>query len=227
MTRTEALNKVKKLLRLGKSSNAHEAAAAMRQAQALMQQHTIDERDVKDHDPDEVGAERTAPARGKMPAAYAVYLGNAVAAAFGCEVIFDAVPSQHRAAFIGPRSRAQICMYAYTVLLRQLERDKRAHISRVRVRKNRNARGDAFGIGWVTGVKSVLQTWEPSVCEKGQIEAFKARKYPHLKKFDAKARESKAVSFGDHVRGVESGRNARLNRGMAGSKGQQRLLGAS
>jgi hypothetical protein len=228
MTRAEALKKVKKLLRLGKSNNVHEAAAAMRQAQALMQQHAIDERDVKEHDPDEVGGERTAPARGKVPPVYAVALQRAVAMAFGCEALIDQIGwSQHAHEFIGPRSRAQICTYAYAVLLRQLERDKRAHIARVRVRKNRNARGDAFGVGWVIGVESVLQIWNPSVGERAQIEDFRTRKYPNLRSFTANARESKAVSFGDHVRGVENGRKASLLRGVGGDKSQQRQLEAS
>ena len=75
-------------------------------------------------------------------------------------------------------------------------------------------------------MESVLQKWEPSAGERAQIEAFKARKYPNLEAFDAKVRESKAVSYGDHARGVENGRKAQLLRGVGGDKGQQRQLGA-
>jgi hypothetical protein len=49
MRRDQAINKVRKCLRLAESSNAHEAAAARRQAAKLMQQHHITARDVLAH----------------------------------------------------------------------------------------------------------------------------------------------------------------------------------
>ena len=41
MTRDEAMARVRKCFRLGRSPNPHEAAAALRQAQALMRAHGI------------------------------------------------------------------------------------------------------------------------------------------------------------------------------------------
>ncbi len=41
MANSKHIDKIKKLLRLAKSANEHEAAAAMSRAQALMQQHGL------------------------------------------------------------------------------------------------------------------------------------------------------------------------------------------
>lgn len=46
MDRNKALDKIKKCLRLATSANPNEAAAAMRQAQALMRKHGIGQDDV-------------------------------------------------------------------------------------------------------------------------------------------------------------------------------------
>lgn len=46
--REAAIQKIKKLLRLSKSNNEHESAAAMRQANALMRKHGLDKDDVDD-----------------------------------------------------------------------------------------------------------------------------------------------------------------------------------
>lgn len=46
--RDKAIDKIRKLLRLSKSSNEHEAAAAMRQAGKLMKQYNLDTDDVSD-----------------------------------------------------------------------------------------------------------------------------------------------------------------------------------
>lgn len=55
MTRDEALQKIKKCLALAASPEQHEAAAAMRQAQKLMQQFGLSEVDVSLADVSEAG----------------------------------------------------------------------------------------------------------------------------------------------------------------------------
>ncbi len=219
MTRNQAIEKVKKLLRLGKSSNVHEAAAAMRQAQALMRQHTLDEAELGEQTPDDVGQAETRPARGKTPPVYVQYLCVTVDETFGVGIVIsrDHIHCRHCIVFIGPNWRSELAIYAYQVLLRQLEKDRRAHLSRVRVRKNRNARGDHFGIGWVDGVKSVLQPWTINASEKAQIDAFTRKTHPNLVDVTPEIRNSKAVTHNDLHSGVERGRKAQLNRGVSGS----------
>jgi len=47
MDHSKALDKIKKLLRLAASDNPHEAAAAMRQARALMEKYRLEESDIQ------------------------------------------------------------------------------------------------------------------------------------------------------------------------------------
>ena len=55
MTRDEAIAKIKKCLALGRSAQPHEAGAAMRQAQKLMQAHSITDLDIEHSDIKEEG----------------------------------------------------------------------------------------------------------------------------------------------------------------------------
>lgn len=212
--RIKAVAAVRKLLRLGKSANVHEAAAAMRQAQALMRQHSINETHVADHD--DLGEVETARRRGSKPPVYAVNLANAVARGFGALLLVSAARTWS-IKFFAPVWRAKLCEYAFVVLLRQLERDRRDYIRRVRLAKNRAARGDIFGIGWARGVEDVLATWLVPDDERVKIAAQIAEKYPAVKQCQFAARLSKAsqaVAMNDHVMGLERGRSARLNRGV-------------
>lgn len=217
MTRDQARDKVKKLLRLGKSSNMHEAAAAMRQAQALMRQHAIDEQELRETQPDDTVEVTTSGRRGASPPVYAVGLVHGICAAFGVDAIAGGTLQSWRFHFFGPAWRTQLAEYAFTVLLRQLERDRRKHLNRVRLAKNRAARGDVFGVGWAHGVSKVLSAWDLSEEDRERTNALIARKYPAAKvqTFDVReSRASKCVAFNDHAMGHALGSKARLDRGV-------------
>ena len=81
MTRDEALKKIKKCLALGRSAGEHEAAAAMRQAQKLMQEFNVREQDISLLDVHEAQAR----AAGMAANAWEVRLVRVIAEAFGCD----------------------------------------------------------------------------------------------------------------------------------------------
>lgn len=220
MTRDQARDKVKKLLRLGKSSNMHEAAAAMRQAQALMRQHAIDEQELHEAQPDDPVEVATPARRGAKPPIYAVLLSDTVCTAFGVSMLLSGMKSW-RVLFFGPAWRAQLAEYAFAVLLRQLEKDRRMHLNRVRVAKNRAARGDVFGTGWVRGVGSVLSAWEVTADEREKTNALIVKRYPRSKVETYGPRQSaasKSAMYNDHAMGRERGSKARLDRGVGVSQ---------
>lgn len=223
MDREKARRKVLKLLRLSKSSNRHEAAAALRQAQTLMREHELREADIEDEDysPNSVGESPDRERRSRNPPVYAVALAKLVANCFGCEVILGASDSRHRFIFVGTSFRRKIAVYTFDVLLRQLDRDRRTHISRVRKASNRASRGDAFGIGWVQGVKDVLSPWQLDDHERELLREHLNWRHPNLRQSEVKARSSKAVDLNDISRGRLSGEQARLHRGVAGAKQAQ------
>jgi hypothetical protein len=221
MTRDQARDKVKKLLRLGKSSNMHEAAAAMRQAQALMRQHAIDEQEVHETQPDDTVEVTTAARRGANPPVYAVGLVNCICSAFGVEAIVGGRGHAWRFHFFGPAWRTQLAEYAFTVLLRQLERDRRKHLNRVRLAKNRAARGDVFSVGWAHGVSKVLSAWDLTDDDRARTAALIARTYPAatVQTFGAReSRASKGVMCNDHAMGHALGSKARLDRSVGTSQ---------
>lgn len=84
-TREKIIDKIKKCMALAKSSNEHEAAAALRQAQKLMQAHGISDLDMSAAEATEARAKAGATQR---PAGWETYLAGHVADAFGCKLMF-------------------------------------------------------------------------------------------------------------------------------------------
>lgn len=231
MNRETAIEKVKKLLRLSKSSNEHEAAAAMRQAQALMRQHQIEEAEAAgaaaEIDPiEEVASDAR---RGKTTPVDLAALASLIAEAFGTRTFARASKPllsgswQTEAWFVGPSPRAELSAYAFNVLYRQLCAAKRVHLRRVKNPKNRAARGDHFGIGFVQGVRALLTAWDLSIEDRARISAHMGAKHPKLESRDVEARRGarSVPAYGDQHAGRNAGRSAQLHRGVAGARQRQ------
>lgn len=218
MTRDQAVQKVRKLLRLGKSSNVHEAAAALRQAQALMRQHALEERELEDRQPDDPIRHAGAKRRGRKPNAYEATLIDLVRDTFGVMAVCVSRPAAWIVQWCGPQLRAELADYAFVVLLRQLERDRRHHLRFVRVAKNRAARGDVFGLGWIEGARRVLTAWQFDEGDRARIARFVEQEFPRLVTVDCESRLSKAATMNDHALGRSNGARAQLNRGVSGSQ---------
>lgn len=229
MTRDEAIEKIKKLFALGKhaSTDPAQAAMAIRHAQKFMQAHQIAEHDVDD---DAINTHEI-DVRLSMNIYTSCLLG-VVGDAFGCRGIFSqkwvrknfvGMTRQTVALFIGPKLQAEMAAYVFQVLLRQLERDKRAAISRVRKAANRASRGDEFGAGWVAGVRKMVGDFA-GVDRSQDIAAYVAREFPNLEQKTTHAR--KGVSgLGDKQRGYNAGKEAQLHKPMGGSVPALKELG--
>lgn len=231
MNRETAIEKVKKLLRLSKSSNEHEAAAAMRQAQALMRQHQIEEAEAAgaaaEIDPiEEVASDAR---RGKAVPVDMAALAGLIADAFGTKAFARASKPllsgswQTEAWFVGPAPRGELSAYAFNVLYRQLCAAKRVHLRRVRNAKNRAARGDQFGIGFVDGVRALLSAWDVSIEDRARISAHMQAKHPTMENRDLRARAGAGGvrAYADQHAGRNAGRSAQLHRGVAGARQRQ------
>jgi hypothetical protein len=215
MNRKDALAKVAKLMRMSKSANANEAATALRMAQKLMEEHAIDTAEL-DEDGKEQITEECRTGRGKNGPVYAVMLANLICKAFAVRTIWGEGLSTHRLIFVGPYSRVTIALYCYEVLLRQLERDRRKHLARVRKARNRAARGDTFGAYWVRSASEKIQNFA-GLDDSGRLDAYIKSRYSDLASSKTEARKSKAVSHGDAYAGHIAGKAAQLNHAMHGS----------
>ncbi|WP_342596338.1 DUF2786 domain-containing protein [Salinicola lusitanus] len=178
---SKILDKIKKCLRLAKSSNANEAAAAMRQAQKLMAAHGITSDDVTVSDVDSHIAKVAA---GERPPAHLGMLANMVASAFGAELIYcpvhDGKRWHGRFEFYGVNGAGEVSGYAFEVLLRQLTRDRNAYLKTQSKRLKRTTkirRGDLYAQSWIHTVAQHVIKHERSDAENAVIQRYQERRW--------------------------------------------------
>lgn len=228
MTRDQALSKIKKCLALGRSTNPHEAAAAMRQAQKLMAEHGLNDTDVKLADV----STATCSTRTNSQPQWEVFLAQEISTAFGCDLIWSRSAKliggrytpKCEVIFIGIDPAAQIAGYAWDVLSRQCAKARLMHLRKQPARCKPitlTARGDTFAWGWVVGVQSKLEAFTAPESNKVLIEQYKATTWPGSTTLKPKDRTSgRNVSDNDLHEGYLAGKTAELNRGMAGGTAQ-------
>lgn len=135
MDRETALRKVLRCLRLAASPNAHESAAALRQARALMDQYGLTEADAYATEIHE--ADAATRCRGAVPPQSLMFLIGVVSDGFRCDVVVARSrgwrgDGSTAVRFYGGGSDPQVAAYAFAVLRRQLEADKTKHTRRIR-----------------------------------------------------------------------------------------------
>ena len=229
MTKDQALQKIKKCLALGRSATEHEAAAAMRQAQKLMELFNLREQDVSLADVNEVKVKASSTAAN----VWELRLVGLIAEAFGCET-FGQLSGKYNDAgtfvrarhwvFVGIDSAPTVAGYACEVLVRQCVKARLVHIGRQP--KNckpitKTARGDAFAIGWVSAVRGMVERFAQPATDKALLLAYIDANHGELK--TGKARDtSKArkTDVGHFIAGRHAGEKAELHRGVGGLQKQ-------
>ena len=221
----KVLNKIKKCLRMAASSNANEAATALRQAQALMAQHSVTLTDIQAAEANSHIIRAGVIAK---PSAWEAELAWVAASAFGCELIFvhspwTSLPGGWK--FIGIDVAPELAGYAFGVLLRQIKRDRAAYIKTSLKRCKTTTKTKRAGIyckGWVFAVKGKITAIAPGVAEKTAIDAY-MEKY-HSTRTILNPRNSKGRgNDNDRIAGYLAGRDATLNRGVEGGAATTQL----
>lgn len=211
--RAAILRKIKACLRLAASSNAHEAAAALRQAQAMMAKHGVEAAEVSG-----VGeAEALTRARGAEPSRSICSLAQLCARGFGARIVIEANYGRTVMRFYGMDGAAEISAYAFTVLRHQLDRDRLKHIARVRKRGNREARGETFANAWVCAVAGLFPGVEVEETKRLAIAELIRLRHPHTETTSGRdlTKHGKA-SDSDAWAGHRAGKQAHLHRGVHG-----------
>lgn len=225
MNRDDALKKIRKCLALGRSAEPHEAAAAMRQAQKLMTEFQVGERELRLVD---VREART-PARSTAVNQWETMLVALISDAFGCEHFSEIVGRYNDAGnwerkrthvFVGLDAAPEVAAYAFDVLARQCAKARLAHIAK----QPRNckpitktARGDTFAKGWVYGASEKVHAFAQPEETKALLLTYLQEKHPELKA--VKPRDTAAKrrqAYGHLAAGVRAGEKAELNRGVGG-----------
>lgn len=229
--REKALQKIKKCLRLAKSSNEHEAATALRQARLLMQSLNISD--------DEVAASEASESRCKAgasakPVSWEAFLADLVADVLGCELVFmsqspidrvfdGAKPGQW--CFIGCDSAAEIATHAFTVLYRRLKVARADYILKALSRcgpASKRRRADHFCMGWVYAVRSKVEALAITERQAAAIKAFKSKySTTELEPIHrgGKARED------DLIKGARAGNQVDMRSPISGGRAPAALKG--
>lgn len=218
MDRKKALDKVKKCLALANSSNPNEAAAAMRQARAMMEKYQLEQSDLDLYEIEE----HSARSGSKMnPAQWEANLAQIIARAYACRLVFMAGLGDWR--FIG--EMAEVAGYTMTVLLRKVRQARREYIGNDLKRckpANKTKRADQFCGGWVWAVrKEVLQF--AGAAPSAATEAYMLKHHPELttgkpidRNSSTKALSQRAIS--DATAGIRAASGVRLNHGVSGQE---------
>lgn len=225
MTRDQAIRKVLACLRLSKSNNPNEAAAALRHAKALMLKYGLDESDALAAEIRDAEA-KTGYRGGEAPKSLLV-LGHLVAECYRCEFVisrrysFSSGTTVFR--FFGAGADAEIAAYAFTVLRRQLQVAKRKHTARIRKRVNREARGEEFAFGWLAEVRALLPSDAMPEDRAKAIELAIKQRVGETKPTTGKeVAKSGKSTWADREAGHHAGRTAHLHAGVSG-EGQKQL----
>ncbi len=222
MTRNEAIARIKKCLALSGSSNEHEAAAALRQAQALMRQFAVEE--------DHIAASYVSEAACKSgvrsePPQHLCHLGRTIGNAFACDLFFSHDLRGQIVKFVGADPGPALAQYAYTVLRRALERDRSAYVATLKrcKRTTKIRRGKAFALTWVLAVSSTVSEFAGTDEDRERIASYLSSHYPALtttpvRKTKIQARDENALAAG-----FRSGSQQSLRRPMSGGSVQKRI----
>jgi hypothetical protein len=158
--RAKTLDKIKKCLALSKSPEPHEAAAAMRQAQKLMDRAGISAEEVGLL---EMGEATVKTREGFGKCLVMSKLRALLAKVFGVQAFGDRNPgsaNRLNVVYVGPIGRVKLAEYTHRVIQRALDDAWSAHLLECPEDKSSGGKREAFRIGWLAAVESQVEAME-------------------------------------------------------------------
>lgn len=218
------IKKIEKCLALSKSSNEHEAAAALRQATKLMAAYNISEEALKGASIGETEADTNAWTR---PPGWEMSLLNIIKTAFGCEVIMrlgnSGTKRLTKIVYIGVKHQAKLAAFAHEVLRRQVERDRTKYTAGLHgySRGEKIKAGEAFSLGYVDNLRRQV---EALAVPPDQAERIKNRKEVLLGGSGKQYKPNQlGMDYAALQAGREAGKHASLHRPITESEGRKQL----
>lgn len=210
------LAKIKKCMALARSSNEHEAAAALAKARALMDEHGVDDATLALADVEESTARAS---RTVKPLRWETYLCRTVERALN---VVSFVAFNGDRTFVGRGPSAEIAAYAFAVLFRRLKAARAdyitAHLRRCRPGRKRQ-RADVFCEAWALAVHSTIAKLHPEPSDDPLIVQYLAKVHPGLGEVATRGASTKGRNTAsDFWRGHDAGRAVELNQGVAGAQ---------
>ncbi|WP_454843806.1 DUF2786 domain-containing protein [Pseudomonas gorinensis] len=218
MDHSKALEKIKKLLRLAASDNPHEAAAAMRQARALMEKYRLEESDIQLSEVYECAARSGSKIK---PTQWEANLASAVTKAYACKVLFMAGIGEWR--FIG--ELAELASYTMTLLLRQVRQSRRDFINTQLKRckaATKTKRADVFCGAWVWGVRQQVMAFAGNDEPSPAAVEYMLKHHPETVQSSGRDRNASkgngVRSLTDAMHGILAAGDVRLKHGVNGQE---------
>lgn len=215
---TRIIDKIKKCLALSKSSNEHEAAAALSQAQKLMAMHNLTEETV------EVGAieadtvtSMTTVSKVKM---WENILATGICKALAIELLWNAGIGRNfgRFIFIGPKSDVEVAKFLWTTLSRKTYQARAQYLKGVSYRADKSELGDSFAAGYAITVVSKVEAFVRPVAHQALILAKKEQ----LSTGGQAKEQKKDLNGAALAAGKQAGQDVQLRHGMHGTNTAQR-----
>lgn len=208
------LEKIKKCLALGKSSNANEAAAALRQAQKLMAKHGITEEELEILGYGQEDVDMPVQANKTLPL-YISYFLDLIMHAFGVRAIVGRTVRQSDASYtisyLGARGRVMMAAYAHTVCWRSMTTSWTAFLAENPWLRGQRGSRTGFYLGWIEEVKSKVE-------EIGFTDEDQRRTDIMLEKAGRKLVKTKTVGMRVGISaeraGTEAGKSFSIHRPM-------------
>ena len=222
MDNKTALEKIKKCLALSKSANEHEAAQALKQAQALMKKYELCEHDVELSNITEASSEREV-ARSLSTWQWGV--GHLVADVFGCGFYKEGKVVR----FYGLGNRAELAAYAFDVVYRQIATARRKFMREKGAGWSKNNRAylaDKYCEGWLCGARDVVQDFAMPENETALMKTYKdSLNTRTVKGRSNSAHSHSAEAAGDTamLMGCHDGKDVQIHHAMNGADGVKRL----
>lgn len=216
------LDKIRKLLRLAKSANEHEAALAAQRAQELLSKHNLSVHELGE---DEVlhreAATRAFAKTAQRLDVWAHLLARGSAAAFDCGYCHGT--SSGRTTFVGVGPDPDVCAYTFAFLYREIQRLGLRYLSEPRNRRLRAPGRKKARLAWSMGavhtvVARLAEQKQSSPITPGALVPLKERAIAtELSAMGVVTRDAKPLNLaGDHyVNGRIDARAIALRKALA------------
>lgn len=223
MDKNKIIDKIKKCMALGNSSNANEAAAALRQAQKMMNMHGLSEDDIEGSNYKNDTVECPIQANKKTP----VHLTKFVAIimrAFQVKAVVETnvrvSDASYRIRYFGPNHRVTMALYAHVVIFRAMEAAWKEQLKADPSWKGVRGARLSFMVGWLNKISEKVDAIGWPEGEEERTEIIKQEFYG--KQLVKQTARRPSLYGGMMDKGSAAAANFNINRPMNGA-GQKRL----
>ncbi|WP_165010837.1 DUF7168 domain-containing protein [Neisseria yangbaofengii] len=223
MDKEKALDKIKKCLALSKSANEHEAAQALKQAQALMKKFELTEAEIGLSEISEEMSDRKVALK---LAKWQWNVAHLVADVFGCGY-YKRGNCMH---FYGFGNRPQVAAYAFDVVWRQIAAARRKYLRECPniIPSRREYLANRYCEGWLTGARRAVQMFAYPEGQEQMMERYaeNALKIKMVKPRTISAPPTlKNIGDDAEYSGMQDGREIELYHAMDGGEAKK-MIGA-